>query len=726
MRFGLIHRVMTEALAVLGLLALLTSGELDRALTIALSAALVGALLVPERWQQRPSFRYVGTLAPLLILALQLVRLALHGNALTIAVEFAAALQILRLMTRRGAAHDQQIILLALVHLIAGTVLGGGIAYGLCFLGFLIVAPGALALSHLRREVEGNYQQGARDRTGLPVDVPRILRSRRVIGKRFLLATSLLALPIFLFTALLFLAFPRVSLSLLLLNRDRSERMTGFSDKIDLGGVGLLRENPALVLRVELPNLPASPQERIALYLRGTAFDHYDGRSWSRTDPHALPAERLGNQIRVRRFYRPGDVRRMLIDLEPIEPPVVFTTDDTVSLTLLPRSNPLSPFPSLTRAPEGELRYVAAEDRGLRYELFTSPPGQEPPAPLAHPSRYLQLPAELSPRVAELARRWVGDARDRHQAARRIEQELQRGYQYSLDSPSGSAPQPLEHFLFESKQGHCEYYSTAMAVLLRTMGVPTRNVTGFVGGTYNRFGRYYTVRQGDAHSWVEVYLPDTGWTRFDPTPTAESAPQRATSLTTSLRDIVEAISQRWDRNVVGYDLKQQLSLVQHLEKNYGELSSGEGWLGRALRQPRRLLLTALGLALAAYGGHWLWKRRGRRATSSEQTEARAREQASRDARALYRQLEAILQAQGLPRPPGVPPLTHARHLLALGHPLAPEVLDLTARYTAARFGAATLTPEERARFQQRLKQLTAARRAPRAAPPPAPTARSSP
>ncbi len=103
------------------------------------------------------------------------------------------ALQIIRLATRRGAAHDQQVIVLALLHLIAGTVLGGGLGYGLCFVGFLVVAPGALVLSHLRREVEGNYRQGARDRTGLPVDVPRILRSRRVVGQPFLLVTCSLA-----------------------------------------------------------------------------------------------------------------------------------------------------------------------------------------------------------------------------------------------------------------------------------------------------------------------------------------------------------------------------------------------------------------------------------------------------------------------------------------------------------------------------------------------------
>src|SRR5687768_14248839 len=201
---------MTDALATLGLLALVTSGELNRWLTIIVVVGLLGALAIPERWQDRPLMRRLAVVAPLGLFSVQLTRLFLDANLLELAIEFAAGLQVVRLATRRGAAHDQQVIVLALLHLIAGTVLGSGLAYGLCFIGFLIVAPGALVLSHLRREVEGNYRQGARDRTGLPVDVPRILRSRRVIGRPFLIATCLLSVPIFLFTAILFVMFPRV------------------------------------------------------------------------------------------------------------------------------------------------------------------------------------------------------------------------------------------------------------------------------------------------------------------------------------------------------------------------------------------------------------------------------------------------------------------------------------------------------------------------------------
>ncbi|HEX2673639.1 MAG TPA: transglutaminaseTgpA domain-containing protein, partial [Polyangiaceae bacterium] len=226
---------MTDSLAALGLLALITSGELNHWLAIAILVGLALAVLIPESFQDRPLARRIGVVLPLALFGVQAVRLFTGASLLETAVEFAAGLQVIRLATRRGAAHDQQVIVLALLHLIAATVLGSGLAYGLCFLGFLVIAPGALVLSHLRREVEGNYRQGARDRTGLPVDVPRILRSRRVIGRSFLIFTCLLSVPIFLFTLALFVAFPRVGLSLLLLSHPKAERMVGFTERVDLG-----------------------------------------------------------------------------------------------------------------------------------------------------------------------------------------------------------------------------------------------------------------------------------------------------------------------------------------------------------------------------------------------------------------------------------------------------------------------------------------------------------
>lgn len=706
MRFGLVHRIMTDALAALGLLALVTSGELNRWITVAVVLGLVAALAIPERWQDAKLMRHVGVVAPIGLLALQLGRLVLGAPVLQLAVEFAAGLQVVRLATRRGAAHDQQVVVLALLHLIAGTVLGGGLTYGLCFLGFLIVAPGALVLSHLRREVEGNYRQGARDRTGLPVDVPRILRSRRVIGKQFLLFTCLLSVPIFLFTAILFVMFPRVGLSLLLLNHGRPERMIGFSDKVDLGGVGKLRSDPTIAMRVEPSTLAENPPLRIALYLRGTAFDQYDGRTWSRSVTQRAPADMQGSAVRIRRSPDPARDQKLTIDLEPIDPPVIFLPNDAVAMRLVSRGmTVVGPTTTVLAGPEGEFKYVSLEDRGLRYEVFLAGKNEAPPRPLsgAERARYLTLPPDLPPRVLELAKTWVGNAKTPYAQAAAIEARLRSDYRYDLDSPSGAEKNPLDHFLFESKRGHCEFYSTAMAVLLRTQGIPTRNVTGFVGGTFNRFGRYYAVRQGDAHSWIEVFIDGQGWMRFDPTPPSDAAPQsEITGVLAFMRDFVEAAAQRWNRHIVGYDLKQQVSLFRSVKDRYTSLR-GTSKLADSLASPRRMWLFGLGVALIAAGIYWF---RRTRQTSDEKKEApRPDELDVARIVALYRSLESALVVLGVPRPPSVPPWAHAIGLEALGHPAAAEVRALTQLYLEARFGDRELAEDERKAFAERVRAL---------------------
>jgi protein-glutamine gamma-glutamyltransferase len=658
--------------------------------------------------------RRIGLVLPLALLGVQAVRLFMNANLLETAVEFAAGLQVIRLATRRGAAHDQQVIVLALLHLIAATVLGSGLAYGLCFLGFLVIAPGALVLSHLRREVEGNYRQGARDRTGLPVDVPRILRSRRVIGRSFLIFTCLLSVPIFLFTLVLFVAFPRVGLSLLLLSHPKAERMVGFTEHVDLGGVGRLRSDPTIVMRVEVPSLPKEPPPRVALYLRGAAFDTYKGKAWSRSSGGALRAEQRGRQVHLLRYPDPVRDRTMHIDLEPIEPPVVFLPPEAVALTVSVQGLAIiDNIPQVTVGAEGSLTYKSPDDRGLRYEV-TLASSDEPTSPLlaaAERSRYLAVPQDLPPSIAELAHSWIGNTGDPRLEARLIEARLRKDYRYDVDSPSGAAKNPLYDFLFVSKRGHCEFYSTAMALMLRTLNVPTRNVTGFIGGTYNRFARSYAVRQGDAHSWVEVYLDDTGWTRFDPTPPANAAPQSdITGLLAFVRDFVEATTQRWNRHVIGYDLKQQVSLLKSVHRGFSALRDRPGTLGKMLNSPRTTLFAVLGLIGAAYAAVWLNRRR--KTQSPAARAATERETLAREVVELYRQLEGALAARGVPRPTGTPPLAHALALAAMGHPVGEEALALTERYVAGRFGGVTLSAEERRDYARRVRALRSQRPVP--------------
>ena len=716
MRFGLVHRVMTDALAALGVLAVVSTASMSPWTNIVLLVGLALALAVPEKWQTLAPLRHFAAIAPLALFVLQGARLVAGRSALDVAVEFAALLQIVRLATRRGAAHDQQIIVLALLHFVAGTVLGGGLTYGICFLGFLVVAPGALVLSHLRREVEGNYRQGARDRTGLPVDVPRILRSRRVVGRGFLGATCLMSVPIFLFTAALFIVFPRVGLSLLLLNHPRAGRMVGFSDHVDLGEVGVLRSDPSIALRFDVSDLPDPPPPRMILRLRGTAFDAYDGRAWARTISERRPAERIAGGQDIYTISRQPDAahdRRVTFDLEPIDPPVIFLPPKAIAVQVRPQNQALLNDPlTIQKGPEGELRYAGSDAHGLRYDVFLAREKETFPEPLPpnDRARYLTMPASLPSRIGVLAHEWSDKEPSDYLKAKALEEHLRTLFKYDVASPSGGTKQPLDHFLFESKRGHCEFFSTARAIMLREFGIPSRNVTGFVGGTYNRFGHYYAVREGDAHSWVEAYVEENGrpgWITFDPTPAVGAQPLEATTGTfVYLRDIVEALSQRWNRYVVGYDLRTQVHLFEDIGKRYDSIraSAGldKGVMDKVTRAP---VLTTLLLVLSLVG-YTFWKRRKRVVKVEGSSGSRTPlEKRLENAAALYRGLEGALSLQGIGRPAALPPLRHAEQLREGKHPLGEEVFALTSLYIETRFGGLELTSERARDFERRVREI---------------------
>ncbi len=720
MRFGLVHRIMTDALAALGVLAVVSTASLSHWTNLVLLVGLAAALVIPDAWQRRPPLRHFATLAPLALLILQGARLVAGRSPLDVAVEFAALLQIIRLATRRGAAHDQQFIVLALLHFIAGTVLGGGLTYGICFLGFLVVAPGALVLSHLRREVEGNYRQGARDRTGLPVDVPRILRSRRVVGRGFLAATCLLAVPILLFTTTLFLIFPRIGLSLLLLSHPHAGRMVGFSEHVDLGDVGTLRDDPTIALRFEIPDLPDPPPARKTLRLRGTALDRYDGHAWLRTQHETLRplAKDTDDTYRLFRQKAPGD-HILSIFLEPIDPPVVFLPPRAVALRLRLSNAALIGEPvTIERGADGEFRYAGSDARGLTYDAYMGRGDEVDLLPLEDRGRYLALPADLPARIADLAHSWTDAFPTAREKAVELERHLSHEFAYDLHSPSGGKPQPLDDFLFVSRRGHCEFFSTAMAVMLRTLAIPSRNVTGFVGGTWNRFGRYYAVSEGDAHSWVEGYIDDPGrpasWQTFDPTPTSGAQPMEPpTGAYYYVRDFVEALSQRWNTYVIGYDLHKQVRLFEDVTRRYdrlrGKAGLQTGLVGTLTRGP----ITGLVLLISSTVVYGLWKRRRRSGdTPDPNRRDDRRNDPARDAIvALFSKLETTLQKLGITRPRSLPPLRHAEDLQMHGHPLAPEILSLTHVYLEARFGGKELTEATRHDFARRVRELGIVRRA---------------
>src|SRR5262249_48804908 len=183
---------------------------------------------------------------------------------------------------------------------------------------------------------------------------------------------------------------------------------------------------------------------------------------------------------------------------------------------------------------------------------------------------YLQLP-HLDPRVAALARQVTATANSNYRRAKAIEKYLRNNFGYTLELPGEREPDPLARFLFERKKGHCEYFASSMAMMLRTLGIPARVVNGFRGGEYNDLTSSYIVREKDAHSWVEAYFPEYGWVTFDPTPAGP-----ATGPMTGWSRIalyMDAARQMWREWIVNYDFSHQARLRTEISTKTGNAQS---------------------------------------------------------------------------------------------------------------------------------------------------------
>src|SRR5438270_459770 len=171
---------------------------------------------------------------------------------------------------------------------------------------------------------------------------------------------------------------------------------------------------------------------------------------------------------------------------------------------------------------------------------------------------YLQLPA-LDPRIKPLAEQLTAKASTPYEKAAAIENYLRLHYGYTLQLPKTQPRDPIANFLFERRQGHCEYFASSMTVMLRAVGIPSRVVNGFSGGEFNDITSQYVIRGSDAHSWVEAYMPGGAWIEFDPTPPGEA---QAHTQWGRFMLYMDAMSEFWRAWVVNYDMGHQLRLTQ--------------------------------------------------------------------------------------------------------------------------------------------------------------------
>ena len=602
--------------------AVASSGQIGLVAPAAFAIALVASLLVPQSPTPQPERARLWT-AALVATLLALIAWSIQDdNWLLHSLEFALAMTASRLFQRRYAKDWLQLYALSFLLVLVAAVIHPTMLFAISFVLYGVLAIWALTMLHIVRQIEIAthttpeevepethgpdrrrwWQLRARPvvaRTPLP-DGPITAetlqwRSRKLVGRGFLLGSSLMAIGALAASMLFFLMFPRIGMGFFFARTRAGQSVTGFADEVKLGGFGRIKSSAEVVMRVSFPEEPDRLDE--SLRIRGLSFDTFDGRNWSRSDEQAWTARRTGQRFDIRTWELPDDDARTWqaqIYLEPLqtENSVLFAPVGTHAVEWLD-----SQFDSLRGrrkrvevTTSGDLRYVASKDLALSYLVTVREPRSESvrrkrlaaaegPTPPALLERYTQLPETLDPRIAALARTlMVGDTPLERILA--LESRLRRDWTYSLAGDQNNDA-PLEDFLFGRKSGHCEYFATAMTVMLRTQGVPARVVNGFLGGERNDFGDYRMIKQGDAHSWVEVWFPEAGWQSFDPTPAAGQLAPLAEGIAAAMRRFADGAAMLWYSWVVEYDLERQVGLLRDIGQLFKSMSGGLQLPGRS-------------------------------------------------------------------------------------------------------------------------------------------------
>jgi transglutaminase-like putative cysteine protease len=356
----------------------------------------------------------------------------------------------------------------------------------------------------------------------------------------------------------LFLLFPRVPGPLWGLPQDAYSGMTGLSETMSPGTLSNLALSDSIAFRAEF-HTPPPPQA--VRYWRGPVLWDFDGRTWS-VGPSFFA--RFVPPLRGLATYRYEVV------LEPHNRHWLFALETAASLPERARMSY-----------DGQIIAAAPVRTRIRYDVTSivsaEPQVTENPAALR---RALRLPADFNPRASALAQEWrAGSADDAEVVKRAIVFLRQGGYTYTL-APPLLGEHSVDEFLFGTKEGFCEHFSSAFVFLMRAAGVPARVVTGYQGGELNSVDSIVSVRQSDAHAWAEVFLPSRGWVRIDPTAVAvpgrvDRSMARAVPEASGLplllrpelewlrgvRDQWEAAVHKWNVWVLGYNTERQRDLM---------------------------------------------------------------------------------------------------------------------------------------------------------------------
>lgn len=626
----------------------------------------------PSAWQRSAAALNAGLAAAAILALAEAARGAPASLALAHFAILSSGLQLLDARPRRS---EFLLVALALFQVVLASSLTDSLLFPPLLVAFLPTCVWTLLVHTLRSEAL---------EAGDPAAASAVLTPG-------LLGMTLLASSLSLVLALgLFFLLPRLHDGLVRAGGTATRATAGFSERIELGDLGKIRSDPAVMLRVQTVAGKAPPAGDA--YFQGLAFDRFDGRRWSMAAPERLPVE--GEPSRGMPLAARGEpdlVQRIL--REPVASGVLFGAGEPLALE--------GGTGRLERDANGALYAPQTADQRVRYALGVRSRQPDDAAlagdrslPPKHGDRYLGLP-DLDAGIGELGRRIVAQAPSDIARARALERWLRDNGRYS-DTPPPEDPadprSPLERFLLGGREGHCEYFASAMVVLARGQGLSARLVNGFAGGRQNRVGDFVELTGSDAHAWVEIHFAEHGWVRFDPTPPDRRlAASGDPTLRERLEEIRSALELFWFQQVVEFDRTRQVGAAVGAwralrawlpaEEDARPASGSVDWLARLRGLPAgALVLAAAALVLAAF----LW--RARRPARMEPPLPRT-----------YAAALRLLARHGHVRPASLTPRGFARALRGhLAAPGAQAFERMTEHYLAQRWGGAPGPPEDEA------------------------------
>ncbi|MCC7391195.1 DUF3488 domain-containing protein [Candidatus Sumerlaeota bacterium] len=703
----------------------------------------------------------------ILVLLMALYGWFIVGERLYSVVYLFLYLEINKIWTEEKPRDTLQIYGLSFFQILAASVSTSSVFFAPALAIYLFLILGALITFTMKRDAEASLDpKGFRHRkpgdpgeAPTPEEVQALGRLDELVNGKFMSVRFsrwlmvALAFIIIVGTGIFFL-IPRMPAQSFLSSytpKSPSLMTSGFSDSVEFSGMGEIQTNPAIVMRV-IPKrgFPMSDGEPTldVLRLRGTALDYYDGRRWSKgsdvVNGIALPDRRRTVAFRVDPAHNnPRSAYDMEIQLEPNKKGFLFGPDRTTGYTF--ERDAL--FVQVDYASESVQATINNWVTTLKYTTQSFLPVENwedlRDTQATNPSQiissafrrawgmqdrrrdlgglrenlrpaYLQLPdVQDMQTVRSQADEWTKGMKDPKAIAESLESNLKRAYAYSLNVDFSTRPDHLTRFLTVEKAGHCEYFATAMTLMLRAKGIPSRIVNGYATDEWvESSGGYYIVRQEHAHSWVEAYFANVGWMTFDPTPYSGIGANRIPMTWYRwMTRVVDRIKFFWYDNVIDYDVRDQGTILQTVFRVMDQLHLRSAFrvmdnvsvLPQTTGQKRGFFLgmICIGSVMLLYFmsrelRHFL---RARASQAEDSTNGRRPSVVIEDYLRLLRELEA-----SYPRSPAQTPLEFAEFVVGAESTLA-DLLPLTKLYYAARFRENIWAKEETERVNALLRLL---------------------